>query len=199
MLFKTDTLFGHVIDETEPGVVVYRDDGTPVDFANPRTCKGCHAKCQTGGHDPCIANLPGTYQACCGHGLDKTPGDSPSGYVGLTDGRIIEFSGLMGGKRIREAVDAALAGEALPEGFQFGERMWWEGLTEAQRAYVHGRIPDGLAILVRESLDGAEPNEAFLKGEAMWYEGLTGDQKSYVWSRLPAQIAAFAQEALVKA
>jgi hypothetical protein len=84
----------------------------------------------------------------------------------------------MGGKRIREAVDAALAGQALPEGFQFGKRMWWEGLTEAQRAYVQSRIPDGLVTLVRQALNGAEPNEAFLKGEAMWYEGLTDEEKS---------------------
>ena len=72
LLFKTDTLFGHVIDDTPAGPV-YRDDGSPVDDNNPRPCLGCGATCRHGEHDPCIANLPGTRNACCGHGLAKTP------------------------------------------------------------------------------------------------------------------------------
>src|SRR5579875_1074104 len=107
MLFKIDTLYGHIIEDTPQGPV-YQDDGAPVDPENPRPCLGCKARLTPGSHDPCIANLPGTYQACCGHGLDRAPNSGrPNGYVGLTDGRTIEFSGLCGGAR-RQAASRGL-------------------------------------------------------------------------------------------
>src|SRR5258707_458524 len=34
-----------------------------------RPCVVCHQLRTPEGHDPCIANLPGVFQACCGHGV----------------------------------------------------------------------------------------------------------------------------------
>ena len=51
MLFKTDTLFGHVIEDTDDGPV-YQDDGSKVDGDNPRPCLGCKVKIQHGEQDP---------------------------------------------------------------------------------------------------------------------------------------------------
>ncbi len=199
MLFKIDSLFGHIIEDSPQGPV-YQDDGTPVNHQQPRPCKGCKAQIAEGSHDPCIANLPGTYQACCGHGLDCSPNSGkPAGYVGLTDGRTIRFSGLIGGARIREAVEAALKGQPLPAGFEFAERMWWEGLSEAQRNYVWQRIPLGLARLVSEATQATASTEAFLKGEKPWWDGLSDEQKAQVQSGLPAALAQLVQEALTAA
>ena len=98
----------------------YEDDGTPFDWEHPRPCKSCGAQIEPGKNDPCIAGLPGTWSACCGHGLDRVP-DSEwlAGFVQLLDGRSIRFSGTFGGQRIRQAVAAALNNEPLPEGFVF--------------------------------------------------------------------------------
>lgn len=200
MLFKLDTIHGHVVEDT-PNGAVYKDNGTPVDPENPRACLGCNKQVTPGGHDPCIADLPGTYQACCGHGLDKTPlGQMPSGYAALKDGRCIRFSGLCGGQRIREAVEAALKGEALPEGFAFdADRMWWEGLTENQRSYVHANMTRGLAKLVSEVTGQLPPSERIISGEAAWHEGLDETQKAIVWSKLKSMLAELVQEALAAA
>jgi hypothetical protein len=185
MLFKVDTLFGHVIEETDKGVV-YRASGVLVDFANPRPCLGCNAKCDNGSHDPCIANLPETLNACCGHGLDRTPVSNQwTGYVALDDGRTFRFSGLMGGERIRKAVLAAIKGEALPEGFVFDEdKAWWAGLSEKQRQYVQYNIPAGLVRLVTEVKNGEPVSPRFLAGEAMWWDGLSENEKQLVWARM---------------
>ena len=138
MLFKTDTLFGHVIEDTDDGPV-YQDDGSKVDGDNPRPCLGCKVKIQHGEQDPCIANLPGTLNACCGHGRERTPvSGGLAGYVALRDGRTFRFPGTVGGEAVRAAVDLAIADKELPEGFVFDEeKMWWYGLTDAQVAYVH--------------------------------------------------------------
>jgi hypothetical protein len=46
-------------------------------------CKACGAERPTeNGHDPCIANLPGVQNACCGHGVGLA-------YAHFTDGRVI--------------------------------------------------------------------------------------------------------------
>jgi hypothetical protein len=98
----------------------YADTGEPYDWANPRPCKGCGANIQPGGNDPCIKNLPGTSSACCGHGADRNPCDGePAGYVELSNGTIIRFSGSVGGDRIRAAVQAAIEGQPLPDGFRY--------------------------------------------------------------------------------
>jgi hypothetical protein len=48
-------------------------------------CPVCN-KCRTrAGHDPCIPNLPGVVNACCGHGK------SSGGYIEFVDGRLIRF------------------------------------------------------------------------------------------------------------
>lgn len=197
MLFDKDSQYGHVVVKSPEGPR-YESDGTLVDPAHPRPCLGCSAHIESGTHDPCIANLPGAYQACCGHGLDKSPVSGlPNGYVAFKDGRCIRFSGLCGGQRIRQAVEAVLAGQPLPDGFQAdNERMWWEGLTDAQRAYVHANITGGLARLVRQAKDGGEPSAAFLSGEAMWWDGLTDEQKGYVMNNMRAMLAELVQEAL---
>jgi hypothetical protein len=197
MLFKVDTAFGHVIEDTPEGPV-YRDDRSPVDPQNPRPCLGCNVRIARGSHDPCIANLPETLNACCGHGLDKTPvHGNPSGYVALKDGRCFRFSGCVGGERIRAAVDAALKGDDLPEGFVFDkDKAWWEGLTEAQRGYVHQNMTRALAELVTEAKGGEPPSAKFLAGEAMWWDGLDEAQKAHVWGGMKAKIAGLVQEAL---
>jgi hypothetical protein len=197
MLRKTETLFGHIIDDTPTGPV-YRDDGSSVDFQNPRPCLGCKVKVTNGTQDPCIANLPGTYQACCGHGLDRSPvSNNPNGYVALKDGRTIRFSGCLGGERIREAVDTVLAGGALPDGFVLDEeRMWWDGLSDAQRSYVQKRIPQGIARLVHELTNGEHSAERFLKGEQPWWEGLSEQHKGQVWNSMKVMLFELRQEAL---
>ena len=197
MLFKKDSLHGHVIVDTPAGAA-YEDDGTLVNGAHPRPCKGCNAHVEPGGHDPCIAELPGTHQACCGHGLDRSPrGNLPNGYVALKNGRCFRFSGLCGGKRIREAVDAALSGNPLPEGFQFDdEKLWWEGLTDAQRNYVHQNMTRGLHSLVEEARPGTPAPVGIITGEQMWYEGLDEEEKPYVMSCMKAMLAELVQEAL---
>jgi hypothetical protein len=158
MLFEIDSQYGHVVRKDGDDRAVYVDDGTPVDPRNPRPCLGCGAKIKEGEHDPCIANLPGTQYACCGHGLDRAPRHgAPNGYVSLQDGRCFRFSGCTPAHLIKAAVHLALAGQALPDGFEYeAKKAWWEGLTEAQKAYVIANIPRELARLVRES--GCTPN-----------------------------------------
>lgn len=190
LLFSPDSEFGHVVENSPEGVI-YSDDRTLVDSQNPRPCLGCKAVCAHGGHDPCIANLPGTSQACCGHGLAVTPrGQSPNGYVALEDGRMFRFLGTVGAERIRAAVDAALAGEPLPEGFTFdADRAWWEGLTEDQVAYVRSQFTRMLSDLVTEAQGGTPANPDILAGKAMWFDGLDETKKEYVMSRIGAEIA----------
>lgn len=197
LLYSPDSQFGHVV-ENSPAGVIYRDDGTLVDDYNQRACLGCLARCGNGEHDPCIANLPGVSQACCGHGLALTPRtQQPNGYVALNDGRTFRFLGTVGGERIRAAVDAVLAGEALPDGFTFDETsMWWDGLTEAQIAYVRANIQRGLVELVTEVRGGTSPSEAFLSGEAMWWDGLDETQKDQVIVNMRGMLAKLVQEAL---
>lgn len=128
-------LFGHVICEKRCGWV-YEDDGSRVDWDQPRPCKGCGLHVKRGEQDPCIANLPETRQACCGHGLERQPNGILAGYVGLKDGRIIRFSGMLGGPAIRTLVNDALKGEPLPEGVENDKPAWWAGLTDWQYQLV---------------------------------------------------------------
>lgn len=181
MLFKLDTLFGHVIEDTEDGPV-YQDDHSPVTADSIRPCKGCGACIKQGEQDPCIANLPGTLNACCGHGRETTATGKPNpGYVGLEDGRTFRFSGTVGGEAIRRAVELALAGEELPEGFEMDEeKMWWEGLTEDQRAYVYAHLEQAIFDLVRELTDGQFPDDDYLTTDKMWYEGMEEGDKNRV-------------------
>jgi hypothetical protein len=69
------------------GHSIYFDDGwkytdTKEPIAVSRPCPRC-GKYQTAeGHDPCIRNLPGIKNACCGHGVKE-------GYLQFSDGRIL--------------------------------------------------------------------------------------------------------------
>lgn len=81
--------FGHEIyltdNEDSDGVRRdwrYADDDSPVDYNTPRTCKKCNMYPTKEGHDPCIANLPGVLNACCGHGVKKA-------YIAFEDGRVV--------------------------------------------------------------------------------------------------------------
>jgi len=196
MLNKVDSLFGHVIEERD-GKAVYRDDGTPVTAETLRPCLGCKVRCAEGHHDPCIANLPGTLNACCGHGLARTPvHGNPNGYVALEDGRTFRFLGDAGGESIRAATRAALAGLPLPEGFVMDDtRMWWSGLTAAQRDYVHANTRPAIAALVQEET-GAPVVPGFLEGEKPWWEGLDEAAKARVWARLGEMTQRLRQESL---
>lgn len=198
LLFSPNSVFGHVVENSPQGVI-YRDDRTLVEDDEPRSCFGCQARCEHGDHDPCITNLPGTSQACCGHGLAVTPrSGQPNGYVALDDGRTFRFLGTVGSERIRAAVDAALKGDPLPEGFTFDEdRMWWEGLSEPQVAYVRAKIAGGIHQLVMEALDGKPPSQAYLNGKAMWWDGMDDTQKEYVLDRTADMLAALVAQARV--
>lgn len=84
---------GHVIVEKDMGnwdKVVYEDTGENVyegfgnDFhVNERPCVHCGKMPSPGGHDACIANLPGVDFACCGHGGIER------GYISFKNGVII--------------------------------------------------------------------------------------------------------------
>ncbi len=195
MLFKIDSLYGHVIEDTPQGPV-YQNDKVLVDENNPRPCLGCNVQIK-GGQDPCIANLPGVYQACCGHGLEQSAeGDRPNGYAAFKDGRCIRFSGAVGGTRIRAAVDAVLAEDQLPEGFVYDEqRPWWTGLSDGQRQYVQNSIPAALAKAVLK-VTGAPTSAAYVSGEQPWWDGLSDEQKSAVWAYMGTMLAELVQESL---
>lgn len=45
-------------------------------------CPRCGLRQTKQGHDPCIANLPGVQNACCGHGKEM-------GYVQFDNGKVI--------------------------------------------------------------------------------------------------------------
>lgn len=195
MLHKLDSLYGHVIEQTDAGVV-YQDDGTLVTPGTTRPCKGCNLAITRGTHDPCIANLSGVVQACCGHGLDRTPQhNSPNGYFALLDGRTVYFSGLVGAAKIREAVDALLKDEPLPEAFEAGPRTWWEGLTEQQMHWVQGQMPALLLELVQMV---GEPSPAYLRNEEPWWDGLSQEQKDEVRALLGPNLNKLAKQSLIE-
>lgn len=75
--------FGHDIVTDKDGVTRYCDDLSLLDASNLRVCTKCGGDPNDfGGHDPCIANLPGVRNACCGHGRDDP-------YIEFEDGRVV--------------------------------------------------------------------------------------------------------------
>jgi hypothetical protein len=75
--------YGHDIVTDKDGVTRYCDDLSEVGEGNLRPCVLCGANpADFDGHDPCMANLPGVRNACCGHGIDEP-------YVEFEDGRVI--------------------------------------------------------------------------------------------------------------
>jgi len=61
---------------------VYIDDGSCADGPPEHPCSLCGGKRTEDGHDPCIANLPGVSNACCGHGVKDA-------YVAFENGLVI--------------------------------------------------------------------------------------------------------------
>lgn len=61
----------------------YADTGEPYNNDHPRPCISCGERATSDGHDPCIANLPGVVNACCGHGVEE-------GYIMFADGRMVK-------------------------------------------------------------------------------------------------------------
>lgn len=80
---KRARAYGHDIFTDKDGTTRYCDDLSVFDKNNVRPCKRCGADpIETDGHDPCIANLPGVRNACCGHGVDDP-------YIEFNDGRVV--------------------------------------------------------------------------------------------------------------
>lgn len=62
----------------------YESDGALVKENWEKTpCGKCGKHFTEKGHDPCIANLPGVMNACCGHG------NAGEAYIQFSDGQII--------------------------------------------------------------------------------------------------------------
>jgi hypothetical protein len=61
---------------------VYCDTDEKIDEVELRACSRCKLYPTPEGHDPCIANLKGVTNACCGHGIED-------GYVQLENGLVI--------------------------------------------------------------------------------------------------------------
>jgi hypothetical protein len=70
---------GRKIIVTNDNPVWRYEDGETYDPKNPRPCIRCGKKPDKDEHDPCIKNLPGVKNACCGHGVDK-------GYIQFENG-----------------------------------------------------------------------------------------------------------------
>lgn len=63
----------------------YSYDNLAINEDRERPCVRCKLPPTKEGHDPCIANLPGVENACCGHGVSE-------GYIAFTDGRILRVT-----------------------------------------------------------------------------------------------------------
>lgn len=73
---------GHRIGFTKDEGWVYCDTNEKYDYNNRRPCLKCNLKPTKDHHDPCIANLEGVKNACCGHGVVH-------GYVQFENGIVI--------------------------------------------------------------------------------------------------------------
>jgi hypothetical protein len=79
---KYSYLRGHKTIWTKLGWV-YADDHSPADMEHLRPCAVCGAIFQgsdVGGPDPCLGDLPGVDNACCGHGVPS------QAYIRFTNG-----------------------------------------------------------------------------------------------------------------
>lgn len=59
---------GHAINSDNGEDWFYSDNLDLVSRDRDRDCKLCGIPNDYTGHDPCIRNLPGVVNACCGHG-----------------------------------------------------------------------------------------------------------------------------------
>jgi hypothetical protein len=66
-------IFGHDAQWEEGDVWRFSDTGEPANDENirARKCPVCQLSPSQNMHDPCIADLPGVRNACCGHGRPK--------------------------------------------------------------------------------------------------------------------------------
>jgi len=66
-------LRGDLIEKNEKGEFIYSDTKEPV-IGNyqDRPCGKCGEYRTKEGHDPCLGELPGLMNACCGHGIDTS-------------------------------------------------------------------------------------------------------------------------------
>jgi hypothetical protein len=64
---------GHPVIKSADGAWIYEDSGEPAGFDGTiRPCKKCGLifdGSDAGHPDPCLGNLPGVDNACCGHGV----------------------------------------------------------------------------------------------------------------------------------
>lgn len=76
---------GHDIAQNHPAEGwFFTDDGAPFTPESERPCKKCGLDPKDyGGHDPCLANLPGVRNACCGHGIED-------GYIQFENGVFVQ-------------------------------------------------------------------------------------------------------------
>ena len=64
---------------------VYKDTGLSVEETHQeRPCGKCNKERTSEGYDACLGTLPGTMNACCGHG------ETGDAYVQLLDGESIQ-------------------------------------------------------------------------------------------------------------
>lgn len=68
---------------------------------NPLDCAHCGLRCGPSGDDPCIENLPGVMNACCGHGKPECA------YIQYSPTSLIR--GRAAFERLRELRDIPLA------------------------------------------------------------------------------------------
>ena len=73
---------GHPVWSKDGEDWFYEDGSTYVE-SNPKPCMKCKKLPTKDGHDPCIANMVGVTDACCGHGVTK-------GYLKFREGNTIE-------------------------------------------------------------------------------------------------------------
>jgi len=62
---------GHKTIITKSNEIIYADNKILIKDDFYRYCLKCKEKPNEEGHDVCIANLPGVFSACCGHGIEE--------------------------------------------------------------------------------------------------------------------------------
>ena len=88
--------FGHAVYCDDEGVWRFEDTGEESIYeSRQRKCPRCKRFRTKHGHDPCIANLPGVRNACCGHGVAR-------GYIQFENGTAIRFEALEVDAKLRE-------------------------------------------------------------------------------------------------
>lgn len=82
-----DNFRGHPVTCSDGKTWVYDDDGNQAGFnGKVRPCMKCGKLFEgsnVGDPDPCLGNLPGVDNACCGHGVRE------KSYIRFTNGTVI--------------------------------------------------------------------------------------------------------------